>query len=384
MHATATSEVATMRIVHVIAPAPVGGAEQVVRDLTRALALAGVDTHVIAVLDQGTEDHPFLRNADPEVSIHPLPLPARAYASERRAIGKVLAQVQPTVVHTHGYRSNVIAASAARGSGLPVVSTAHGFTGSGWKIRAYQAAERWSFRRAHAVVAVSSPIAAQLGEMGVRPGSTWTIPNTRHPPEGVLPRELARESLKVPKDAFHVGWIGRMSREKAPDVMLEAISLVQDRGVLPHLHVSMLGDGPMMQPLRERTDRLGLAERVRWHGRVPDASRLMKGFDVLVLSSRSEGTPIVALEAMLLRTPLVATDVGGVGELVGPDGALLKPPSNPLAIARAIEDVQASPEAAARRAESAFLRAHADYSPAQWAAQHLEVYRTVTASPPRS
>jgi glycosyltransferase involved in cell wall biosynthesis len=368
-----------MRIVHILAPAPVGGAEQVVSDLTRVLATAGAEVHLIPVLDEGTEDHPFLHGLSEDIHVHPIYLSPRAYLGERRELVRCFRAVNPQVAHTHGYRANVVGAAAARAAEIPVVSTVHGFTGSGWKIRVFQALERWSLRRADAVVAVSKPLAHQTGSMGVRPDRVHTIPNGRWPPSDILSPEHARRLLKAPPQSFHVGWIGRMSWEKAPDIMLDTIEVLRGRGAVPDLHVTLIGEGRDHGPLKARSEALGLSDRVSWPGWIPNAIRLLRGFDAVVLSSRSEGTPIVALEAMTVGVPLVATQVGGVPDLTGSEGALLVPPENPDALASAIEELRRESVATQGRVAAALARIRRDYSPERWAQAHLKVYRTVVS-----
>src|SRR5206468_931748 len=125
-----------------------------------------------------------------------------------------------------------------------------------------------------------------------------------------LDRDAARRTLGIPREDFVVGWVGRLSVEKGPDVLLEA---------LPHLNtvpltISLIGGGTgaEQRALRARADKLGVADHIRWHGVVPDAERVYTAFDVCVLSSRTEGTPVVLFEAMAAGVPVVATAVGGV------------------------------------------------------------------------
>jgi glycosyltransferase involved in cell wall biosynthesis len=365
------------RVLHVLAPAPVGGAEQVVIDLGRALLDLGIDARVAAVLDRGWEDHPFLRQVPPGLQVYPLFVPHRAYHRERAGLLELLARVRPAVVHTHGYRSNVIGAAAARSMALPVVATVHGFTGRGWKIRTFQLLERWSLRRASAVVAVSRPLADQVRTMGVPAPRIHLIPNARVAPSDLLSPHEARNALRVDAERFHVGWIGRMTREKAPDIMLHAIEVVHHRGSIPNLHVTFIGDGRQRAVLQARSRQSDLESQVSWAGEVPNASRLLRGFDLIVLSSRSEGTPIIALEAMTVGVPMVATAVGGVPELTGPDGAYLVPPQDPQAIADAIERVYGRPHEAEQLASRSQARVREHASPERWARNHVAVYRSV-------
>src|SRR6266566_158231 len=144
-----------------------------------------------------------------------------------------------------------------------------------------------------------------------------------------------RRPLGIPRDGFVVGWVGRLSHEKGPDVLLDAIPHLRD---VP-LGVSVVGTGAQRAALQERARDLGLNGRVRWHGVVPDADRLFPAFDVFVLSSRTEGTPVVLFEAMAANVPIVTTGVGGVPDVVSPAEAALVRSEDPVALAAEIRGV---------------------------------------------
>ena len=164
-----------------------------------------------------------------------------------------------------------------------------------------------------------------------------------------------------------VGWIGRMSHEKGPDVFAEALAYIPSAAA-----VAILGDGPMRHDVTARLAHLGM--RTVAPGLVPDAARLLPAFDVLVVSSRTEGTPMVLLEAMAARTPIVSTAVGGIPDVLTPDMALLVPPDQPLALAEAISTALNDPTAAAARAGEAHRQWSERYAVAAWLSAHDVAY----------
>ncbi|CAN5738610.1 glycosyltransferase [soil metagenome] len=360
-----------------MAPSPMGGAEQVVLDLTRAQAEAGAEVHLLAILGEGDTDHPFLEGVDAAVHVHPAHLPHRAYLQERRSIRERIRALGVPVVHTHGYRADVLGGSAARAEGVPLVGTVHGFTGGDARNRFYEWLQRRAYAKFDRVVAVSEVLASELGELSIDPARIVTIGNARSRPDDLAEPEVARRRLGAPQDAFHVGWIGRMSPEKAPDIMLEALRIVAGRGRVPGLHATMIGDGRERAALVARTAALGLADRVRWPGGIAGAASLLRGFDVVAMSSRTEGTPIVALEAMITGVPLVATRVGGIPALAGEKAALLVSSEDAEALAAAIESGHQDPLAARQRADAARTRMDRVASPARWAEQYLDLYRGI-------
>ena len=366
-----------MRVAHVMAPARYGGAEQVVLDLTAALAEGGAQVHLIAIFDEGVSQHPFLEREQRGLRVHPIVLPPRRYRRERREVLQRVRSVDAQVVHTHGYRSDVVAGVGAWRAGFSTVSTVHGFTGGGLRNRTYEWLQRRALRRFDAVVAVSRPMAHGLREDGVDSSRLHVIPNARSPVSELLGSDEARSRLGVPPDAFHVGWIGRMSREKGPDVMLAALHELERRSTVPDFRASFVGAGREGDALREQASQGALAGRVRWTGEIPGAARLLSAFDVVALSSRTEGTPVVAIEALSAGIPLVATRVGGVSDLTGSESALLVPPEDPVALAAALEDVYRNPDAARARVRAGRSRMKEVASVKAWAERYMEVYREV-------
>src|SRR5438445_10839110 len=121
-----------MVILHIVAPAEFGGLERVVHGLGCGLRDAGHDVHVAAVLAGPQTDYAFLAPlSEAGVHTHPLSVPLRGYLHERGAIAELCRNVRPDVVHTHGYRPDVVDAGVARRQGLATGTTVHGFTGGG-------------------------------------------------------------------------------------------------------------------------------------------------------------------------------------------------------------------------------------------------------------
>jgi len=179
--------------------------------------------------------------------------------------------------------------------------------------------------------------------MVFRPSEIHVVQNAWQ--ETALPfdRSAARRRLGVSADGFRIGWVGRLSAEKGPDLLLHALVHLMH---LP-LSVSIIGGGQEQQSLLARANRLGIEQQIRWHGMVPDAARQFAAFDVFVLSSRTEGTPIVLFEAMAADVPIVAARVGGVPDVVSLAEAALVPPADPVALAAAIRAVYRDPVATA-------------------------------------
>src|SRR5687768_13527308 len=121
-------------ILHVVAPAHFGGLESVVRELAAGHIRHGHTVRVALVLSPGDQSHPLVHALEAAgVTAIPRYIRNRGYLSERRAVRALCRQHRPDIVHTHGYRSDVVDGGVARSEGIPVVSTCHGFIDSAWR-----------------------------------------------------------------------------------------------------------------------------------------------------------------------------------------------------------------------------------------------------------
>lgn len=362
-----------LSVIHVVAPAPFGGLEGVLRALAVGHAKRGHEVHVIAVLDQEDSAYRLLEDLrGGGVNVLPLTLPSRAYLRERAYVRDVYKRVRPDIVHTHGYRPDVLHAGPLRRLRTATVTTIHGYTFGDWTLRLYQRLHAATLHRLDGVVAVSRPIFDKMRRWVAR-DRLYLLPNAWHGTVNHLDRHVARRELGIPDGAFHLGWVGRLSREKGADTLIEA---------LPHLgelpcFVSLLGDGPERHSIEQQLDRLGLQNRVTLHGTVPEAARYFRSFDVFVLSSRSEGTPLALLEAMDAGVPVIATEVGGVPDAVTREEALLVPPENPSALSQAIQSAFRDSEGSAARARAARERLKTRFAPEPWLDRYEDIYRQV-------
>ena len=373
-----------LSIAHVLAPNGAGGLESVVLALAIGQSRSGQTVRVIAVETPGADIASFNSTLEAAgIEVLRVRVRGRAYLEERAAVVALCRHVAPDIVHTHGYRPDVVDGPAIRRLGIATVSTIHGLTNhENLKGRFFHWLQARALRRYDAVAVVSRPLVQAYAERGISADRLHCVPNGWGGPPP-LERDAARRSLGIDEHDVVVGWIGRLSAEKGADVFINAMARVARRHASEsQLKAVVIGDGPERESLRERARLLGLTDQqIDWLGVVTGAGRLAAAFDVFVLSSRSEGTPIVLLEAMAAGTPVVATSVGGVPDVVTRAEALLVPPDEPLALAAAIDDSLRHRPAAHARAAAARQRLAAEYDLGLWLSRYEEVYREARREP---
>lgn len=365
------ARVPPLSILHVAAPGPVGGLETVLDGLTRGLAERGHRVRVLAVIEPREDDHPFVNSIrDSRVEAVPVEVSSRNYLAESLRVARHCRDFSPDVVHTHGFRADVVDALAARSVGCPIATTVHGPSKMGGIATFYEWLQERAFRLFDGIIAVSHALASDLRRQGIDEKRITVIHNAFPGGREFLDRGEARKELGLDDDAFVIGWVGRMIDAKGPDLLIEGLARLEDLDFT----ASIVGDGPELRRVQGMTRERGLTDSVEFHGRIDDAARLFRAFDVFALSSRTEGTPLVLLEAMAAGVPVVVTGVGGVPEIVGPDEARVVPARQPDSLAQAIADVAAHPKEAGRRADRARAAIEEEFSTDAWIRKHELFY----------
>jgi glycosyltransferase involved in cell wall biosynthesis len=234
------------------------------------------------------------------------------FPTERRAVRDVLQSLRPDLVHSHGFRPDVLDSGIARRLGIPTVTTIHGESFMGGRTRLYEWLQWRNHRRFDAVIAVSTRLRETALSRGVRENRVHLIRNAWPVGVSFASREAARRELGLSPREVAVGWLGRMIPVKGADVFLRA--LAEPGG--PQVTAVLIGDGSERSRLESLAAELGLGTRVRFVGAIEGGARLLPAFDAFALSSRSEGTPIVLFEAMTAGVPIVASKVGGIPDVV--------------------------------------------------------------------
>lgn len=256
--------------------------------------------------------------------IHPL-RDIQAY----RALSRVIREFQPHVVHTHTAKAGLLGRLAAWRAGVPVVvHTFHGHVFSGYFSRSKEAmfvqAERLAARMTTRLVAVSDAVRDEVLARGVGRAGQFDVVRlgfdlspfllaARH--AGSLRAELA-----LPAGTPIVAIVARLVPIKAHEVFLDVAM-----GVLrsfPYAIFLIVGDGECRSAIEQGARDRNILSQMRFLGWRADLDRIYADADVVVLTSRNEGSPVALIEAMAAARPVVATRAGGVAELVGDAGLL--------------------------------------------------------------
>jgi glycosyltransferase involved in cell wall biosynthesis len=370
--------VSVSRVCYVLATTQ-GGTRRHAAVLARGCAAAGISVCVVGPADTAEEMSGLGSVRFEPLRIGELPRPGRD-ASAIRRLRRLLAAMAPDVVHAHGMRAGGLAAlalrpwsrppqtsagqpaarSAASGRAPALVVTAHNAPPPGAAGVIFGLLERIVARRADAVLCVSPDLSARMSRLGAREVSRAFVPAP-----ATQPARLAAPETGAGADSGErplglgaaarplVLAAGRLTAQKGLETLIEAARYWRDRVPVPL--VAIAGTGPLAGALDARARAVGAD--VTFLGWRDDVSALLAAADVFVLPSRWEGQPLILQEALRAGSPIVATDVGGVRDLTGSEGALLVQPGDPAALAAAVLMLLDSPPAAAKLAAAAASRA---------------------------
>lgn len=362
--------------------------------LARALAGEGVAAHVLAPAGSGAPSREVLEGIPVErFRYAPRRLETLAYTGSmahdvatswtaRLALAGYMGadvmqtvasrrRLRPDIVHAHWwFPSGVVARVAARPSRTPLVTTLHG---TDVRMARRFAASRPLFRSVLAssacVTTVSSWLAREVAELapGIVPAiAPMPVATERFTPHGS--REPAR-----------LLFAGRLNRQKGLDHLLRALAAMKELAML-----DVVGEGAEEQSFRLLASQLGISDRVAWHGQLDQVGlvRMYQTRTALVVPSTDEGLGLVAAEALLCATPVVAFRSGGLTDIVkhGITGILVTP-GETAELARALDSVVSSPEHARDLGRAGRSFAAIAFSPETAARRYADIYREAIARP---
>jgi glycosyltransferase involved in cell wall biosynthesis len=351
-----------MRVLHLRASNFYGGPERQLHCHALAARGSGFEIEVASFAESGAAPA-FLRQiADSGIATHVIAVRSAYDRSAPAALRALVRAGRFDILATHDYRSHLVGWLAVRRSSCHWLAFSRGFTSENLKVRLFQLGERFLMRFAERVVAVSAAQKQRLVASGVRADRTDVVHNAIDVQAiARTPAEDLRARYGFPPASPVVVAAGRFSAEKGQADLLRAARRVLAQQ--PQARFVLFGDGPDLPGLRAEIARCGQQAQILCPGFEANLPGCLKGADVVVNPSLSEGLPNIVLEAMALGVPVLATDVGGVPELVqdGVSGRLV-PARQPARLAAVLLEMLQDAPVRARLARAGRERVLRDFS----------------------
>lgn len=239
----------------------------------------------------------------------------------------LLVKYQIDILHCHGYKADCLGLLLSKWHKIKLVTTTHGWVGLSLKERFYYWLDKKAIRYYDRIISVCEVMRNYLLSIGISSEQVITIHNAIDVEDFKKKNEVGdiRAELNLSSDVPIVGVVGRINKEKGHNILL----LVAKRAIskIKGAHFLIVGEGPEKNNLEVLAEKLGIKNNIIFLGQRNDIKNIYKTIDLLVSMSYREGLPNVILEAQAMEVPVIATDVGGVGEIIdnGVNGLLYRP-----------------------------------------------------------
>jgi glycosyltransferase involved in cell wall biosynthesis len=322
-----------MRVLQVIDSLPLAGAEVLVKDLAPRLRMRGVDCDVAVLRELSSPLEASLQAAG--VPLHATHV-TKLYSLRQVPRLKKLMQCYD-VVHVHLFPAQLWAVLAASQMNrrIALVTTEHNTWNARrrWWLRPFDA---WMYPNFERIACNSEATAQELVRWCPGIAAKVQVIANGIPLETFETAQPA-ELPYVPDCVMRLVFVARLEPQKDHRTILRALTAV------PRVQLLLVGDGPLREELQHLARLLGIAGRVTFLGRRNDVAGILKASDIYVHSTTSDGFGIAACEAMAVGLPVIASDVPGLAQVVGPAGVLF-PPGDDRALARELQALLSSPK----------------------------------------
>ena len=366
-----------MKILHIIDSGGMYGAEVMLLNLVGEQIRMGYDVEIASIGEKGIKTKPIETAAfDKGIAVrkfrmHPGPNFIGALTVLRHA-----RQAKFEILHSHGYKGNILFGFLPRRIRyLPMITTLHGWTATQGlsKMKVYEWLDSLSLRFIDTVVLVNR---GMREHPNIRKNGRKTFQVVNNGIE-LSPREalLSIDSTihTFCNQGYTIGAMGRLSEEKGFGYLIDAVSILLRQG--RDVRLLLIGEGAQRRMLEEKAAMLGIDERVKMPGFLPDAVRFLRLFNLLAMPSLTEGLPITILEAMRAGVPITASGVGGIPHVLkNKESAMIVPAADPEALAAGIGQLYDNPATGRALAASAQKKFQRNYTSEQMAMNYHRIY----------
>jgi glycosyltransferase involved in cell wall biosynthesis len=355
-----------IKILHLIAPRGIGGAERVLLTLLKKIDQGKFD-FILGIFINKRKSEDLFWNEAKKLD---LPLESIGFKSpydllQVLQIRRIIKKHHPDMIHTHGYKTNLLGFFISKLFKIPIVTTVHGLHSG--KFRPFVWLSLKLLRHFDRIIAVSDQIRKELKAFKVPSIKMITIRNV--PPVKIKGNSANlnsfREEIGIPSNAKLIGFVGRLEPVKG---CIQFIRIVPEviRNI-PDSYFVVVGDGPERVALESLAKTLNVENRVYFCGFRDDPMNVFQSLDLYVIPSFNEGVPLAMLEAMSNEVPVVATSVGGIPEVIKDRvNGILVPTNNPKALAESILESFNNPNETVKRVIEAKKTIMNEYDVEKW------------------
>ncbi|WP_323750778.1 glycosyltransferase [Marinobacter sp.] len=375
----------SIRVLHLIDSGGLYGAEKMLLTLVAEQIKQGLAPMILSAGEPGHPEKPIEAEAKRlGLPVTPWRMKPGFNRTEARKIIRWAKSDGFQLLHSHGYKFNVLMGLWPESiRSLPLITTLHGYIKAPrfTKSWLYESVDRLALNQMRAVVLVSDAMKQQIPKAVAESGKVAVIPNgldieavrikAQKPIDGVFTEFFGKHSPVV------LG-VGRLSPEKGFESLIRVFSRLRES--YPNAGLIIIGEGAMRTTLERQAKELNLSSSLLLPGYYNEVPALMALADIICMPSRTEGLPITLLEAMAVGVPILATDVGEIGRVLGKvqgsaQGGAILPPEDDAALFEGLNTVMSNPEAMDEAKAWSRERVQADYSSDAMTRRYSSVYQ---------
>lgn len=306
------------RVLHFTSSRGFYGAERVILSLLEKTDRSRFDPS-LAAFDDARDPHPELLDKAREASVetYPVRCSRRLDHSVLPQLRSLLKRQQIDILHCHELKSRFYGFIAARLAGIPLVATGHSWNRTDSIQTIYEISDALVLRFFNRVVPVSRKLERMMRRFGIPAHKLEVVPNgvdlSKFGKRSTDAERLRKELGISPTDRV-VGNVGRLVELKGQRFLLEAARQIVGRH--PEVKFLIVGDGPLKEVLSRQASSCGIQGHVLFAGFRDDMPDVYAVMDVFALPSTDEASPMTIFEAAASRLPIVATRVGGIGDVI--------------------------------------------------------------------
>ncbi len=304
-----------INVMQFICPSGFYGAERWILALVNSLDTDRFQGDMVLTSPDSNSDNPLVKMYPSAVGdTHVLQEYGRLSLRTIPELCRMIREKNVDIIHTHGYKSDILGLIAAKKTGIKCVATAHGYESNpAFKLGMYFKIGGMALKYFDIVAPLSPELYEYCESFDIKPERLRLISNGVDLTEidAMEPQQAGNSSAEGVR---YIGYIGRLARHKYVKDLVSAFAILAPK--FPELRLRIVGDGVEKETLELQARDLGLAERVDFLGFRDDRLNLMRDLELFCMTSSSEGVPRVMMEAMSLKRPVVAYNILGVDQLI--------------------------------------------------------------------
>lgn len=305
-----------LNVLQFICPTGFYGAERWILALARNLDESSINCHLAVTSEPGNKDLEITTQYQTlGKKVFEVPMNGRFDMAVISKLCQLIKREQIHIIHSHGYKSDILGLIAARLTGIKALSTPHGFENAqDWKLKAYIGLGNQSLKAFDAVAPLSTQLCKDLDAIGVSNHKVTYIQNGVDLDEVEEQRLCSNNPIKQQKTRKRIGFLGQMISRKNIYELLDVYDALSQRH--QDIELVLLGDGEERPSLQRYAESLPSYPSIQFLGFRNDRLQWLQSFDIFVMTSTLEGIPRCLMETMAMGIPVSAYDIAGIDQLI--------------------------------------------------------------------